>query len=216
MKRLKQITGLLLVVACIVFTLQARANMSADHDIYLPIIVKPLPPPLVVADFDSCDGINNLGGEMGAAYDPAAPDRLIEAYVPVEGRGCVVRLEYAIPTGWSAFWLKLLEADLRPYNRLSFDVKFEGQIDAGTDMAIKVELKRGCHSQGCDEVWIQYVPDITTAWQKRTINLADFASVIDQAPPPPLTAVEELVFTFENGRISHSGTVYLDNIILEP
>jgi hypothetical protein len=29
----------------------------------------PTPTPLVVADFNSCTNINNLGGEMGAAYD---------------------------------------------------------------------------------------------------------------------------------------------------
>ena len=46
-------------------------------------------PSLVVADFASCTGINNLGGQMGAAYN--APDKLVEGYVEEAEHGCVAK-----------------------------------------------------------------------------------------------------------------------------
>ena len=213
MKTTKRIISVLVVTTWFVTLLHARAKTSSDHFVYLPIIVNP---PLTVADFDTCDKINNLGGEMGAAYEPSTSDRLTESYEPEVGRGCVARLDYKVPTGWSAFWLKLLHLDLTQHRRLSFDINFIGQIDTSTDMEIKVELKRDCHDQMCDEAWIQYVPGITDEWQTMTINLADFYSLPDKLPPPSLTGIEELVFTFEKDHISSEGLVYLDNIVFEP
>lgn len=213
MKTIRRIMGLLVVTTWFVFILHVRAKTNSDYYIYLPLIEKP---PLIVADFNTCDKTNNLGGEMGAAYEPSTPDRLTETYEPEAGRGCVVKLVYEIPTNWSAFWLKLLYLDLRQQKTLSFDVIFSGEADSNTNMEIKVELKRGCHDQKCDEVWIQYVPEIKGVWDRRTINLADFYSLPDELPPPPLIDIEELVFTFEKGHISNKGTVYLDNIVFEP
>jgi hypothetical protein len=216
LKQIMKILGLLLLIVWILCALQTRANANPNYIIYLPIIPKLVPPPLVVANFDSCNGINNLGGEMGAAYEPSTSNKLTETYEPEMGGGCVVKLDYEIPTDWGAFWLKLMGTDLSLYNRLSFDVKFAGQVDSHTDMAIKVEFKNRCDNQVCDEVWIQYVSGITTEWERRTIFMADFYSMPDQSSPPTLTATEELVFTFENGRISSNGVVYLDNISFEP
>jgi hypothetical protein len=169
-----------------------------------------------VADFDTCSKTNNLGGEMGAAYDPSNSDWLVETYEPEEGRGCIVRLDYHIPTAWSAFWLKLLHTNLTQYKSLSFAIKFTGDIDHNTDMEIKVEIKRDCHNGLCSEVWIQYVPGITNDWQKMIINLANFYSLPDELSPPPLIDIEELVFTFEKDHISSEGSIYLDNIVFGP
>ncbi len=204
------------IMTSLVFISQAHAKPAEDQHIYLPIIITP---PFIVADFDAdvCQKApNNLGGEMGSAFDPNTSDKLTETYVPEVGRGCIVKLDYQIPDKWSAFWLKLLDADLTPYSTLSFDVRFEGVIDSNTDMEIKVELKRGCHDQECDEVWIHYVPGIIDSWQTRTLSLADFYSPIDGTPPPPLIDMEELVFTFEKEHISSKGIVSLDYIIFEP
>jgi hypothetical protein len=78
----------------------------------------------VATDFDTCTGTNNLGGAMGAAYNP--PDSLKESYPQEPNRGCVARLEYKIAE-WSAYWLKLQGADLNAYSRLTFDVRADPQ-----------------------------------------------------------------------------------------
>ena len=213
MKLLRRLIGLLLVTFWLVFVLNAQATTNSGYFIYLPMVTKP---PFIVADFNSCNKINNLGGEMGAAYEPTTSDRLFESYEPEAGRGCVAKLDYEIPTQWSAFWLKLLNADLTQHQTLSFDIKFEGQADTSTNMEIKVELKRGCHDQMCDDVWIQYVPVLSDVWEPKVINLSDFYKAGEMPPPPPLTDIEELVFTFEKGSISSQGLVYLDNIVFRP
>ena len=98
-------------------------------------------PSLVAADFDTCTGTNNLGGAMGAAYNP--PDSLKENYQQEANRGCVARLEYKI-ADWTAFWMKLQGADLRPYSKLVFDVKADPQ--AGIPRQMKFELNAAARS----------------------------------------------------------------------
>jgi len=161
----------------------------------------------VIADFDSCAGINYLGGPMGAAYDP--PDSLVETYVQEPGRGCVARLEYHI-RAWSAFWMKLQDVDLSPYSNLVFDIKADPQLGIPAEM--KIELKRA----NGQEVSIIYVSEITADWQTKRVPLSDFGPTGVTAPLSALTAMEELAFTFEANRSGTDGVVYLDNIALEP
>jgi len=162
-------------------------------------------PPLLVADFDTCKGINNLGGEMGAAYNP--PDKLVESYPPVANRGCVASLEYKI-TGWSAFWLKLQGADLRPYGRLVFDVQADPQ--AGMPRQIKLELKRA------GELSIKYLSGIGPEWQTVSARLADFGFAGYGKPVSSWQDMEELVFTVESNQAGGQGLIRLDNIRFEP
>lgn len=214
MKTIGRVVGLLIVIFWFSSVLNTQATTNSGYFVYLPLLMKP---PFIVADFDSCSKINNLGGEMGAAYEPASADTLFETYEAEAGRGCVARLDYKIPTEWSAFWLKLLKTDLTQRETLSFDVKFIGQADPNTNMEIKVELKRGCQNQMCNDVWIQYVPITSDTWTTVEINLADFSEDVTMPPPlPPLTDIEELVFTFQKGRISSEGLVFLDNIVFKP
>ena len=53
--------------------------------------------PLVIADFDSCAAANDLGGPMGAAYNP--PDFLEEKYIDEPEHGCVASLCVAVTKG---------------------------------------------------------------------------------------------------------------------
>jgi hypothetical protein len=164
------------------------------------------PAPLVVADFDNCKGVNNLGGQMGAAYN--SPDSLKDSYVEEAKRGCVARLEYSV-TGWSAFWLKLQGADLAPYSKLVFDVRADPQ--PGIPKQFKLELKRA----GGAEVSITYVSGVEAAWKTMSISLADFIPAGYAAPLSSFSGMEELVFTFEASRSGGQGVVYLDNIAFE-
>jgi hypothetical protein len=187
----------------------------------IPVVAPTLPPttpaPLVVADFDSCGSMNNLGGGMGAAYE--APDYLTENYIPEQGRGCVVRLQYHVAY-WGAFWMKLQRVDLSPYSSLSFDVRADAQM--GIPDQFKIELKRQCVFLGgvttCDEVSIILVSGITDDWQTISVNLADFrpTGYPDLGPLSSFTEMEELVFTFEANRSGTEGVVYLDNIVFIP
>ena len=163
-------------------------------------------PPLLVADFDGCQRTNNLGGEMGTAYDP--PDSLIESYVEEGGRGCVARLEFDI-SNWSAFWLKLQGADLRPYQALRFDVRADPQ--PGFTGQMKLELKRG---QGT-EIVVIYVADIGTDWKTVRLDLDDFRPTGTNPSLTTREGVEDMVFVFESAKSGRQGVVYLDNVAFE-
>lgn len=163
-------------------------------------------PPLVVADFDRCQSTNNLGGEMGPAYDP--PDLLVESYVKEPDRGCVARLDFDIE-GWSAYWLNLQDADLQPYQVLSFDVRADPQ--PGFTGQMKVELKR---NQGA-EIVLLYVADIGDDWKTVRLDLDNFRPTGTNPPLATRKGVEELVFVFEAAKSGGEGVVYVDNIAFE-
>lgn len=176
----------------------------------------PTPVPLIAADFDRCDNINNLGGEMGAAF--VSPDFLEEKYLPNAGNGCAANLEYRIEQ-WSAFWLKLNRADLTDYRSLVFDIK----ADPGGEfpMSFKIEIKRNCITQAnvttCEQVSINRVWVEDNTWQTLKVDLAEFADTGD----PNLealsawTEIDELTFVFERSYSGPSGKVILDNILFE-
>jgi len=159
-------------------------------------------PPLLVADFSGCASHNNLGGQMGAAYN--TPDSLVESYVDEAGRGCVAKLSYNIK-GWSAFWMKLQGVDLSPYRSLVFDIRAD---PSRIPSQMKVELKR---ANGA-EVSVKYISEIKSTWQTMSVNLTDFESSGYTAPLSSLAEMEELVFTFEAAKSGGQGVVYLDNI----
>lgn len=160
-----------------------------------------LAPPLMAADFDNCANTNNRGGSMGAAYNP--PDSLKESFPQEPDRGCVARLEYRI-SGWSAFWIKLQGADLRPYSKLVFDVRADSQ--PGIPRQIKLELKRP------GEVSILYISSIEAEWKTISARLSDFGSAGYGKPVSSWQGMEELVVTFEAAKSGPQGVVFLDNL----
>lgn len=162
--------------------------------------------PLVIADFDSCAAANDLGGPMGAAYNP--PDFLEEKYIDEPEHGCVARLEYDIKE-WAAFWMKLQETDFSSYSNISFDIRSESGSDIPEQ--IKIELKRAGNQIG-----ILYISNVTTDWQTMEVNLIDFGSAGFGNRLSSYTGMDELVFTFESNRSGNQGIVYLDNITLNP
>lgn len=206
--------GIILALCLLFLTLgtvqKSNAGSSQDEVLFLPIIVSP---PFIIADFNTCVGVNNLGGQMGAAY--ILPDLLQESFMVDEdepGRGCVARLHYNNPQAWSAFWLKLQSLNVGSYTVLSFDIR----SDDLPPNSVKLELKRGCNAQTfvCDEVWIKDVAIATSDWQRVNVNLNEFVPFDDETAAPCFEAMEELVFTFELAKSGAEGIVYLDNIIL--
>lgn len=189
----------------------AHLELAGIHQTFLPFIITPPPtPPLIVANFDTCNHTNNLGGLMGAAYN--LPDFMMEQFIPMTGRGCVAKLDYDIKN-WAAFWMKLQYSNLTDYNTLTFDIKSE--IPAPGD--IKIELKRFCSGGDCGEISIRRVTGIDTNWRTFTVSMADFGPT-GFPGIPPLSSwenIEELVFTFESDHAGNDGVVYIDNVRFE-
>jgi hypothetical protein len=132
---------------------------------------------LMIASFDGCGPPNDLGGDMGAACPVSGcppPDQLFESYLLEPPRDCVGCMEYHIQN-WSAFWTKLKNLDMTPYNYLVFDIRGTGDI---VGRQLKVEIKRDCHTEPggtvCYELEIKYVGGITPDWQHKRIPLSEF------------------------------------------
>ncbi len=160
----------------------------------------PTPRTLTIADFDRCNNVNNLGGEMGAAYDPNQPSRLTESYLSAPQRGCVALLEYHLADdGWVAFWIKLRDADLAPYSTLSFWAR----ADNAVAVTIKVELKPA----GTDQTaFVRQPLNLTENWQRFSIPLQRFSL-------PSRAQMNELVFTLEARQVgAPDGVLWLDAI----
>lgn len=166
-----------------------------------PSGVATIPPPLTVADFDNCANTNNLGGAMGAAYNP--PDSLKESYPQEASRGCIARLEYKI-SGWAGLWMKLQGADLRPFSTLVFDVRAEPQ--PGIPGQIKLELKRA------GEVSIKRVSGIGAEWRTIRVKLSSFGYAGYGKPVSSWQDMEEFVVVFEADKSGRQGVVFLDNL----
>jgi hypothetical protein len=120
-------------------------------------------------------------------------------------------LNYEIET-WAAFWLKLQGQDLTPYSRLQFDIRADA--DTGIPNRIKIELKRA----NSTEVSIVDISNITDSWRTVSVSLASFRPTGFPGVPPlsSLTAMEELVFTFEADGAGNRGTVYLAQVRFQP
>ncbi len=140
---------------------------------------------------------------MGAAYDPNLPSRLTESYVSEPQRGCVARLEYHLAdSGWVALWIKLRDANLAPYNTLSFWAR----VDYAVATTIKIELK----PTGTDYIAFVYQPiKLTENWQRFSIPLQRFQL-------NSLTQMKELIFTLEAQQFSTpDGVIWLDAISVQ-
>ncbi len=147
---------------------------------------------LVVADFDNGTNINNLGQEMGAFYPTDAGDQV----TPVYENGQVT-VSYTLATNsFGGFWMRLGGADFTPYQQLSFDIAATGSF------SMKVELK------GSDNVpAYRYFP-VSPSMQTITIPLTDF-NIAD------FSNMSELVFVLEQATVGSTGSITIDNIILQ-
>ena len=196
-----------------------RSEENGESKQYIPMVVGPPvgPPPLLVADFDTCDSTNNLGGNMGAAYIPPS-NNVIETYGERPGLpgNCAAHIEYHIKD-WGAFWLQFEHVDLSEYSLFIFDIK--GDASVGIPAQMKLEIKRDCHkvngSNQCNEIIIYYFAAITADWQKTiAIELSEFDPVDwpGYSGIQDWSDIEELVFTFEANVSGQDGAIYLDNI----
>ncbi len=163
---------------------------------------------LLVADFDSGEKPNNIGGDFGAwSKDPTDFSQgCTEAFDSVNRvgtKGFGMKLEYSVDSknpAYNGFWMFLQNLDATKYDNVAMKVK--GDAKVGYTTVFKLELKNASKQVGR-----YYVTNITDQWQDVVIPLKDFKGVTD------LSNLTELVLVFEDRIASNKkGIIYLDDI----
>lgn len=166
---------------------------------------------LVIADFDSGDKPNNIGGDFGS-WDKDPNDETQGCHMAFEGddslgnpAGYSVRLDYDVDSpnpAYNGFWMKLNSEDATPYKSVSFYMK--GDKEKGFTKRVKIELK-DMSNQPSPYI----VTGLTDQWQKFTIPFDKFRKVKDWS------AMNEFVVVFDDINSNpKAGTVYVDQVTL--
>lgn len=166
---------------------------------------------LVIADFDTGDKPNNIGGDFGAwdkdPNDDTQGTRL--SFEPDDAlgdqAGYAVRLDYDVDSpnpAYNGFWMKLNGEDASGYDTLNFYVK--GSTEAGFTKRVKLELKDMTNKPSP-----YMVANITDKWQKISIPFEKFRRITDWAH------LNEVVVVFDDVNSSpKAGTIYIDHVTL--
>lgn len=166
---------------------------------------------LVVADFDTGDKPNNIGGDFGGwdkdPNDDTQGTTMSFASDDAKGdpSGYSIRLDYDVDSpnpAYNGFWMKLNGEDATAYNTLTFYVK--GDASAGYTKRIKIELK---DMSGKASPYI--VSDITDKWQKVSIPFEKFRRIENW------NSLNEFVVVFDDINSNpKTGTIFVDDIAL--
>lgn len=157
-------------------------------------------PYLLVDDFNDGNPTNVLGGNSGTF----AAD--FGGWAQKRYQGGLLQLDYDVrdPNTYAGYYTLLQHGDLVGYSAITFMIRG----NAGGEK-IKLGLRDDTHHETKIIINEYLARGITNAWQKVTIPLAAFASVIDWS------SMDNFNIDFEYGIGSGSGTVYLDNIKFE-
>ena len=165
---------------------------------------------LVIADFDSGEKPNNIGGDFGAwTRDPDDPMQgCIESFDREHrsgNKGYALRLIYSVDSSRPAFgglWMRLQNLDAAKFDKLAFRVR--GDAAMGFTTTFKVELK-----DAVGQPSHYYVRGITDQWQDIVIPLMDFQGMAN------FRRLKEFVITFEDTiATAKRGVIYLDDVRL--
>jgi len=166
---------------------------------------------LIVADFDTGDKPNNIGGDFGA-WDKDPNDETQSTQMSFEPddalgdpAGYSVRLDYDVDSpnpAYNGFWMKLNGEDARNYNTISFYVR--GDSDTGFTKRVKIEMK---DMSGKPSPYI--VTGISDQWTRVSIPFEKFRRISDWS------SMNEFVIVFDDINANpKAGTLYLDQIAL--
>ncbi len=167
---------------------------------------------LVIADFDTGDKPNNIGGDFGA-WDKDPNDDTQGTQLSFEPddalgdpAGYSVKLTYDVDSpnpAYNGMWMKLNGENATSYNTLTFYVK--GAKDSGFTKRLKVEMKDMSNKSSP-----YIVSNITDQWQKVSVPFEKFRRITDWS------SMNEFVVVFDDINSSpKQGTVYVDNIAFE-
>jgi|GEM_PF-297460 len=166
---------------------------------------------LLVADFNSGDKPNNLGGDFGGwdkdPNDDTQTCRATYASDDVDGdmEGFALRLDYDVDSpspAYNGFWMKLENLNATAYDTLTFSVR--GASKNFTKI-LKVELKTP-DAQSSD----YFVSGITAEWQKIQVPLKRFKGIKNWS------ALSEMILVFDDVNTApKKGTLLIDQIMFE-
>jgi hypothetical protein len=164
---------------------------------------------LVIADFDTGDKPNNIGGDFGGwDKDPNDESQGTQMSFDTDdsqgdASGYSIRLDYDVDSpnpAYNGFWMKLNGEDATAYNTLNFYVK--GDAKAGYTKRFKIELKDMTNKPSA-----YIVSGVTDQWQKISIPFEKFRRIENW------NALNELVFVFDDINSSpKTGSILLDQI----
>lgn len=164
---------------------------------------------LVLADFNTGDKPNNIGGDFGA-WDKDPNDETQSMQMSFESddalgdkMGYSIRLEYDVDSpnpAYNGFWMKLNDLDASAYNTLNFYIR--GDTQAGFSKRVKIELKDSSKQPS------PYIlSGVTEAWQKVSIPFEKFRRVKNW------DALTEFVVVFDDINSNpKAGTMFIDNV----
>jgi len=164
---------------------------------------------LILADFNSGDKPNNVGGDFGS-WDKDPEDDTQGTGMSFEPddalgspSGYSVRLDYDVDSpnpAYNGFWMKLKGTDAMDFNALAFYMK--GDPDKGFTKRVKIELKDQSNKPSA-----YVVANVTGEWQKVSVPFEKFRRVTDWG------SMNEFVVVFDdmNSR-PKTGTIYIDQI----
>ena len=143
---------------------------------------------LVVADFNSGDKPNNIGGDFGS-WDKDPNDETQSSQMAFEGEdalgepaGYSVRMDYDVDSpnpAYNGLWMKLNNLDATTYNTVNFYLK--GAADKPFTKRIKIELK---------DSTMKPSPFIVTGWKIPGIAM-DARTAWESSPEFKITSLRE-------------------------
>jgi len=189
------ITFMLIAAMAFSFALVAQPVLAAND--------------LVIADFDTGDKPNNLGGDFGSwDKDPndetqGAELAFVEDDALGDKLGYALQLRYDVDSpnpAYNGMWMKLNGVDATKYNTLSFYVR--GDAEAGFTQRVKIEMKDSGNKPAA-----YIIRGITNEWQRVDIPLSKFRRIQDWR------ALNELVFVFDDINSNpKTGSIYIDQV----
>ena len=169
------------------------------------------PNELVIADFDTGDKPNNIGGDFGGwDKDPNDESQGTQMSFDTDdsqgdASGYSIRLDYDVDSpnpAYNGFWMKLNGEDATPYNTLNFYVK--GDAKLGYTKRFKIELKDMTNKPSA-----YIVSGVTDQWQKISIPFEKFRRIENW------NALNEFVIVFDDINSSpKTGSILIDQITL--
>ncbi|OGX04167.1 MAG: hypothetical protein A3G87_08980 [Omnitrophica bacterium RIFCSPLOWO2_12_FULL_50_11] len=164
---------------------------------------------LIIADFDTGDKPNNIGGDFGT-WDKDPNDETQVSQMSFEAEdalgdelGYSIRLDYDVDSpnpAYNGFWMKLQNFDASAYNTVNFYVR--GDETNGFTKRLKIELK---DSTNQPSPFI--ITGLTDEWQKFSIPFEKFRRV------KFWDALNEFVLVFDDINSNpKTGTIYLDQV----
>ncbi len=193
--RQKFTIGILAGLMVAAFAVQSQAMAAAEE--------------LVIADFNTGDKPNNIGGDFGV-WNKDPDDSTQKSEMKFESddtlgdsTGYSIRLDYDVDSpnpAYNGFWMKLNGVDATPYNSLTFYVK--GDTKAGFTRRVKIELKDKSNKPSA-----YIVGNITDQWQKVSIPFDKIRHIQDW------NSLNEFVIVFDDLNSNpKTGTIFIDQI----